>query len=177
MMRPSLRYRFAPSRKALNVPFRLIAINLSKSLSLVSAMVDCERMPALFTSTSMPPNCLAANSNIAATAAGSLTSALNAEARPPDSTILRTSSSAGLALRRSLRRRQSRHPQDARRSRPRYRRQRIASLRHRHLLEMPHSLNVDCVAQFRQDASGRSVMRHLTRGRWETVWGVISSAE
>ena len=56
-------------------------------------------MAALSTSTSTPPNAVSAASNSRGMAAGSLTSALTAIARPPSASIARTTSAASLSLR------------------------------------------------------------------------------
>ena len=55
-------------------------------------------MPALLTSTSIPPKALVASANIVSIAAASLTSALAAMALPPAAPILATSVSASSAL-------------------------------------------------------------------------------
>jgi hypothetical protein len=94
MIRPPSRSRRAASRCVLNVPLRLIAITLSNSASSLSARVASFMTPALLTSTSTPPKAVSAESNMRATAAGSLTSAWAVTARPPASLILRTSDSA-----------------------------------------------------------------------------------
>ncbi|MGY4362534.1 hypothetical protein ACVW0J_009027 [Bradyrhizobium sp. i1.7.7] len=54
-------------------------------------------IPALLTSTSMPPNAVSAASNSARTSANLLMSALTAIAAPPAALIFATSASAGAA--------------------------------------------------------------------------------
>src|ERR1700733_9518932 len=70
MMRPLVRNRREASRNVLKTPLRLMVIWRSNRASSLSAIVASCMMPALLTTTSMPPNAASAVSNRRATAGG-----------------------------------------------------------------------------------------------------------